>query len=153
MKVQSLDHIAVTVSNTERSLEFYCGVLGLKKVEQHQLRAEDVKKANNLDNARGQSTRLIAEGTPGILIDIVEHFDLPNESNAVAPGLVGATHFALTVRDLRGAYEELKSKGLTFDAEPATFPLETGSVTVLFLTDPDGHLIELVDQELGAPSS
>ena len=57
--------------DTQRSLDFYCGLLGLKQVEQHQLAAEDVKKANNLDTARGQSTRLIAEGTPGILIDLV----------------------------------------------------------------------------------
>ena len=63
-----------------------------------------------------------------------------------SPREAGATHFALTVKDLFGAYEELKARGLKFDAEPATFALETGSVTVLFLTDPDGHLIELVDE-------
>lgn len=146
MKVKGLDHIAVTVSDTQRSLDFYCGLLGLTQVEQHQLAAEDVKKANAIENARGQSTRLVAPETPGILIDLLEFFELPKDSTIVAPGVVGATHFALSVENLQEAYETLKSKGVKFDAEPVTFPLETGSVTVVFLQDPDGNSIELVDQ-------
>jgi catechol 2,3-dioxygenase-like lactoylglutathione lyase family enzyme len=146
VKARAIDHIAVTVSDTRRALDFYCGVLGLEQVEQHQLAAADVKKANAIENARGQSTRLRAAGTPGILIDLLEFFDLPKESAAVRPGIVGATHFALSVDDLQGCYEELLSKGVVFDAEPVTFPLETGSVTVVFLSDPDGNSIELVDQ-------
>ncbi|MDA3021480.1 MAG: VOC family protein [Actinomycetota bacterium] len=146
MQTKALDHIAVTVSDTRRALDFYCGLLGLQQVEQHQLAAEDVKKANAIDNARGQSTRLIAPGTPGVLIDLLEFFELPKDSAAVRPGIVGATHFALSVENLNEAYEELLSKGVIFDAEPATFPLETGSVTVVFLSDPDGNSIELVDE-------
>lgn len=146
MKVKGLDHIAVTVSDTQRSLDFYCGLLGLTQVEQHQLAAEDVKKANAIDNARGQSTRLAAPETPGILIDLLEFFELPKESAAVAPGVVGATHFALSVENLQETYEALKANGVKFDAEPVTFPLETGAVTVVFLSDPDGNSIELVDQ-------
>lgn len=146
MQTKALDHIAVTVSDTRRALDFYCGLLGLQQVEQHQLAAEDVKKANAIDNARGQSTRLIAPGTPGVLIDLLEFFELPKDSAAVRPGIVGATHFALSVENLNEAYAELLSKGVIFDAEPATFPLETGSVTVVFLSDPDGNSIELVDE-------
>lgn len=146
MKARALDHIAITVSDTQRSLDFYCGMLGLEQVEQHQLAAADVKKANAIDNARGQSTRLAATGTPGILIDLLEFFDLPKDSAAVRPGIVGATHFALSVDNLQDAYEELLAKGVVFDAEPVTFPLHTGSVTVVFLSDPDGNSIELVDQ-------
>lgn len=146
MKVQALDHIAVTVSNTERSLEFYCGLLGLEQVEQHQLSEDDVKRANAIENGRGQSTRLIAPGTPTVLIDLLEFFDLPKRSEAVGPGVVGATHFALGVENLRESYEDLLARGVHFDSEPVTFPLETGSVTVVFLKDPDGNSIELVDQ-------
>jgi len=146
MKVKALDHIAVTVSDTQRSLEFYCGLLGLEQVEQHQLAAADVKKANDIDNARGQSTRLAAAGTPHILIDLIEFFDLPKESAAVRAGVVGSSHFALSVDDIWQAYEDLRAQGVAFDNEPATFPLETGSVTVVFLSDPDGNSIELTEE-------
>ncbi|MBU6147661.1 MAG: VOC family protein [Actinomycetales bacterium] len=146
MAVKALDHIAVTVSDTQRALDFYCGMLGLVQVEQHQLAAADVKKANDIDNARGQSTRLAAPGTPHILIDLIEFFDLPKESAAPRAGVVGATHFALSVDDIWQSYEELRAKGVVFDAQPATFPLETGAVTVVFLSDPDGNSIELTEE-------
>ena len=40
MKVKAFDHVAVTVSDSQKALEFYVGKLGLKQVEQHQLEGD-----------------------------------------------------------------------------------------------------------------
>lgn len=145
MPVKGLDHIAITVSDTPRSLDFYCGLLGLRQVEQHPLAAEDVDKASGLKLGRAQSTRLAAPDTPTILIDLLEFFELPKDSAVPQTGKIGATHFCLSVANLRGTYEELRAKGVEFVSEPINFPLEHGSVDVVFLYDPDGNSVELVE--------
>jgi len=141
-----LDHIAITVSDTEVSLAFYCGLLGLEQVEQHELAGADIDMANGIKAGRAQSTRLAAPGTPDILIDLLEYFELPKD-NAVAPlGRVGSTHFCLSVQGLDAFCEKLGEQGVAFISEPVNFKLDHGSVTVVFLRDPDGNFVELVEE-------
>ena len=64
MKVKAFDHVAITVSDTERALEFYVGKLGLRQVEQHQLEGEKCDMAGGMQGSRAQSTRLAAADTP-----------------------------------------------------------------------------------------
>ena len=146
MKARAVDHLAVTVSNTERALEFYVGKLGLKQVEQHQLEGDKVDAVTGLKSAQAQSTRLIAEGTPNILIDLLELYE-PNLDPVQAPMCaVGSCHFALIVDDLQGSVEELKSKGVEFTSDPVTFEITTGAVTVIFCKDPAGNHVELMEE-------
>ena len=144
MPVGGLDHIAITVGDTQRSLDFYCGLLGLRQVEQHQLAGEKVDKANGIQGGPAQSTRLAAPDTPDILIDLLEYFDLPKDSVVPQMGKVGASHFCLGVSDLNAFFAELQDKGVAFVSEPVNFELEHGSVDVVFLRDPDGNFVELV---------
>jgi catechol 2,3-dioxygenase-like lactoylglutathione lyase family enzyme len=145
MAAKALDHIAITVSNTERSLRFYCDLLGLEQIERHQLDGAKIEKALGIAGARAQSTRLAAKGTPSILIDLME-FRTPTKEPCLAPaGAVGSTHFCLAVEGLSAAYERLRADGVDFVSEPVTFELTEGSVTVVFTHDPDGNIVELVD--------
>ena len=149
MVAKGLDHIAITVSDTERSLRFYRDALGLEQVEQHQLDGAKIELALGVAGANAQSTRLAARGTPSILIDLME-FRTPEQAPVLAPtGAVGSTHFALAVENLSEAYEELRRQGVEFVSEPVTFELTEGSVTVVFTRDPDGNTVELVDMHEG----
>jgi len=141
-----LDHIAITVSDTARSLDFYCDLLGLEQVEQHQLAGEDIDRANGIKAGRAQSTRLAAPATPGILIDLLEYFELPKDSSVAQLGRVGSSHFCLSVSGLDAFSEELREKGVELISEPVNFKLEHGSVSVVFLHDPDGNFVELVEE-------
>ncbi len=99
--------------------------------------------------AKAQSTRLAVKGTPSILIDLME-FRTPVKEPVLAPtGAVGSTHFALAVENLPEVYERLRSQGIEFVSEPVTFELTEGSVTVVFTRDPDGNIVELVDEQQG----
>ena len=146
MKVKALDHIAVTVSDTQRALDFYVGKLGLKQVEQHALEGDKMDKALGLQGSRAQSTRLIAEGTPNLLIDLLECFEPPMAPQQPPMGAVGSCHFALVVDDLPGAVQELEAKGVEFVSGPVTFEITTGSVSVCFCLDPDGNHVELMEE-------
>jgi glyoxylase I family protein len=143
MIAKTLDHIAVNVSNTQRSLDFYCGILGLKQVEQHHLQGDEVDRMNGLKGVHAQSTRLAASETPDILIDLLE-FITPKSRHADAVlGDIGHTHFCLGVANLPETYRELEAKGVEFVSAPCTFDLGWGIVRVVFCKDPDGNIVEL----------
>jgi len=146
MRVKTFDHVAVTVSNTERALEFYVDKLGLSRAEQHQLEGDSVDEANGLQGARAQSTRLQAPGSPDVLIDLLEYFEPKAQAQVTPMGSVGSCHFAIVVDDLPGAVEELRAKGVPFISDPVNFKLTEGSVSVCFCRDPDGNYVELMEE-------
>jgi catechol 2,3-dioxygenase-like lactoylglutathione lyase family enzyme len=153
MVAKALDHIAITVSETERSLHFYRDALGLEQVEQHQLDGAKIEKALGVAGANAQSTRMAAKGTPSILIDLME-FRTPAKEPVLAPtGAVGSTHFALAVENLSEVYRSVSGgKGsYEFVSEPVTFDLYRGLGDRCSSTrDPDGNVVELVDLQEGS---
>lgn len=146
IKARKFDHVAVTVSDTEASLAFYVGQLGLEQVEQHQLEGDKVDEANGLQGARAQSTRLIAPDSPTVLIDLLEYWDHDAEDHITPHGSVGSCHFALVVDNLPEAVADLQGKGVPFISGPVNFELTEGSVSVCFCEDPDGNLVELMEE-------
>jgi hypothetical protein len=48
------------------------------------------------------------------------------------------------VTDLPSTYRDLAAKGVEFVSEPVSFDLDWGIVRVVFLKDPDGFIVELV---------
>ena len=98
MKVRTFDHMAVTVSDTERALEFYVGKLGLRLAENHQLEGDKVDEANGLQGARAQSTRLLAPESPDVLIDLLEYYVPEGQTHITPMGLGGL----LPLRPRRG---------------------------------------------------
>lgn len=149
MRAKALDHIAVTVSDTQRSLQFYVGKLGFVQVEQHQLPESSISAVFGLTGASGQSTRLIAPDSPGVMIDLMEIYEPQAQSPIPQLGSVGACHMALTVDNLDASVVELKASGVEFISDPVTFNLTEGSVTVCFMRDPDGNFIEIMEERAG----
>ena len=143
MIVKTLDHIAINVSNTQRSLDFYCGIFGLKQTEQHHLEGDEVDRMTGLKGVHAQSTRLAAPETPNILIDLLEFISPKGKKTNGVMGDVGHTHFCLGVADLPETCRELKGKGVEFVSDPCTFDLGWGIVRVVFCKDPDGNIVEL----------
>lgn len=143
MIAKTLDHIAINVSDTQRSLDFYCGIFGLKQVEQHRLQGDEVDRMNAMQGVYAQSTRLAAPETPDILIDLLEFYSPKGKQSNAVLGDIGHSHFCLGVANLPETYKELKAKGVEFISDPCTFDLGWGIVRVVFCKDPDGNIVEL----------
>ena len=85
VKATKFDHVAITVSDTQKSLDFYVGKLGLRQVEQHALEGDKVDEANGLQGARAQSTRLLAPESTDVLIDLLEYWDHEQQNQGCGP--------------------------------------------------------------------
>jgi len=127
--IKGLAHVAVTVGDLERSLRFYCDLLGFEVSRSREL--PDGRKVVFLGTASGYALELF--GLPDTR---------PFPQEAAAQEVVGVKHIALEVEDMDAAYQRLKGQGIAFQSEPRHMP-ESGVKIASFL-DPDGLRIELV---------
>ena len=142
--VNILDHVSVTVSDMERSLGFYCDLLGLKEVERHRLEGETISKMAGKPDVIMEVVRLEAPETPGVMLDLQQYVTPESKVSDAQLGDVAHSHFCFGVPDVWAAYRDLKAKGVEFVSEPVSFDLEWGIVYVVFFKDPDGFVLELM---------
>lgn len=147
--VKALDHIAVTVSDLERSLTFYKDVLGFKEVERHRLEGEGISTMAGKPGVIMQVVRLKPPEGPPILLDLQQYVQPKGTVSNAQLGMANHSHFCFGVKDLQATYKELRGKGVEFVSAPVTFDLgeewEYGAIRVVFLKDPDGFILELVE--------
>lgn len=130
LSVLKVGHIVLRVRDLERSLSFYCGVLGLKDV----------------------ARRDFGEGTMVFLSSGNSHHDIalveaPSSASLHGDGM---HHFALKVGD---SLQELANakRVLDDDGVAVHMALDHRVSQGLYVSDPDGNLIELyvdADEEL-----
>ena len=142
--VNILDHVAVTVSDMERSLAFYCDLLGLQEVERHHLEGEIISKMAGKPDVIMEVVRLEAPETPGVMLDLQQYVAPEGKVSDAQLGDVAHAHFCFGVPDVWAAYKDLTTKGVEFVSEPVSFDLEWGIVYVVFFKDPDGFVLELM---------
>ena len=142
--VNILDHVSVTVSDMDRSLGFYCDLLGLKEVERHRLEGETISKMAGKPDVIMEVVRLEAPETPGVMLDLQQYVTPKSKVSDAQLGDVAHSHFCFGVPDVWAAYRDLKAKGVEFVSEPVSFDLEWGIVYVVFFKDPDGFVLELM---------
>jgi len=142
--VNVLEHISVTVSDMDRSLAFYRDMLGLKEVERHLLEGETISKMAGKDGVVMHVVRLQAPETPGMLIDLQQYVSPKGGVSSGKLGDVGHSHICFGVPNLVEAYSEMQEQGVKFVSEPVSFDLDWAIVHVVFLEDPDGYILELM---------
>ncbi|GAB6067357.1 VOC family protein [Methylothermus subterraneus] len=116
-----LHHASVLVSDTQRALAFYCGVLGMQQTERPDF------------------------PFPGAWLQISEHqqihlIELPSPDPVVGRPEHGGRdrHFALIVPDLEAVRRRLEQAGIPYSASKS-------GRRALFCRDPDANAIEFIE--------
>ena len=139
MFATKFDHVAVTVSDLDRSLEFYCDLLGMQRAGAPDLEGETISRMTGKDRVHMRVVRLLCPQTPGIYIDLQQYLDPPGKQSDSKLGDVANGHFCVEVDDIQKASEHLKAKGVEFVSDPVEFDLEdAGQIGCVFFLDPDG---------------
>lgn len=130
-------HVALSVSNRERSVKFY-NQLGFEQI--HFWEAEDKSLA---------ITHLKNDGLVLELFCFANPQPLPQTSHATATDLpiMGTKHFGLQVDSIKEAKKDLVAKGIV----GADIQITRGKTNILyfFIQDPDGILVEIVEDKRG----
>lgn len=140
-----LNHIGVTVSNLERSIEFYT-TLGIQQPPAEwvfPIRGEWLSKLVREQGAHIRVAFLPIED--GVVLELLE-YQTPQgtKENAKPNRDAGAMHIALNVDDVDEVYNRLKGQ-IEFNSEPQTVEMGPWAGNrVVYLNDPDGTPVELV---------
>ncbi|MEL7333475.1 MAG: lactoylglutathione lyase [Cyanobacteria bacterium J06560_2] len=121
-------HTMIRVGNLDRSVAFYCDVLGMKL-----LRKKDYPGGKFTNAFVGYGDE--AEHT---VLELTHNWE--TESYDLGSGY---GHVALGVDDIYGTCEAIKQQGGNVTREPG--PMKHGKTVIAFVTDPDGYKIELIE--------
>jgi len=149
MSFLRLTHIGICVSDWERSLHFYRDVLGFTYRSELRVAGEPSDTLLQLRNVDLHAIYLERDGTRIELL----HYASPGHRGDATPrpmNQLGLTHLSLRVDNLAATLDELRQAGVRV-LDTSRIDIPTFEAAAVFITDPDGTLIELV-QSPGDPS-
>lgn len=138
--IAGLEHVALSVSNLERSLDFYQNVMGLALA-----RILDVGPDSPLPKVTAQpgcKARIAHLYTGSFMLELFEYAEpqgRPIEADRRQADY-GFTHIGFRSTDARADYQVLKNHGVEFLSEPVEF---RPGVWLFYFQGPDGEVIEL----------
>ncbi|WP_435128980.1 VOC family protein [Actinacidiphila sp. bgisy144] len=115
-----MDHVRLDVTDVARSAAFYAAALHLEQVVRYEL-----------------DRRTILQMAPAGMPAGVELW----QEDGLLPAPHPSQHLAFSVDDVPGIVAHVRALGYQIVEEPRRI----GGETVAFLSDPDGHLIEIND--------
>jgi catechol 2,3-dioxygenase-like lactoylglutathione lyase family enzyme len=142
--VKSVSHIGVCVSDLERSLRFYCDVLGfVRSTTMPDVHVEG-EPSDTLLRLRGVDLRAVYLERDGFRLELLSYASPRSPASAPRRTMndLGFTHLSVKVPDVAAALDALERLGMEVDRDTT---IEVGGTTVAaFVRDPDGLPIELV---------
>jgi len=143
---EKMDHVALMVSDLERSFHFYHEVLGLEKVEYYEEpNVQGLSQAMRQSDVQLKTYIMAAPGNPEMTLHLSQLANPVSPTGRPAIHHVPSAHICFTVKEMAAKYEALKTQGVEFVSPPVAWPAEQGGWTLCFLYDPDGNLVELVE--------
>lgn len=141
-------HVGIPVSSLARAEAFYEGVLGFRAVADFpECGGSYYETLTGVAGARIHIKYLELAG--GDRIELLEYQSLREIPGPAAADEVGRWHVSLTVTDLQALYASAHAAGFGFVSAPVRSP--EGAVEVCYCRDPDGNLVELVQDLRPSP--
>lgn len=144
MRIKSMSHVGLTVTDFDAAVKWYHEIFGFLLIDESTLPAEQVKQLENLYGMDNVSIRLGFLRAPGGSIIEIFEFDRKAVPENVKWNRPGPTHITFDVRKIKKWYKALTAENVEFFSEPQS----TKGAEWVFLKDPDGNLIELIDMKM-----
>jgi catechol 2,3-dioxygenase-like lactoylglutathione lyase family enzyme len=144
-------HGNVNCSDLERSLAFYRDFVGLEPVQRTHPEPQDGSGFGMRGDVQWDAWMMSDGRWPnGTVIDLLEWKQpAPVGVPAAAANHLGMFRVCLSVPDLDALYERARADGVPCLSPPADVPIQSehaASVRALFTRDPDGTLVEFIEQ-------
>lgn len=117
------NHAGLKTANLEKSIHFYCDILGFRKLEEIEV--------------LGRLYHFVGNDTVNIEIEECKPADTQTDMREHS----GLYHLCFTVEDLEKTAAELKRQEVPFMLPPSQFRPDR---KIAFIRDPDGVIIQLI---------
>src|SRR3954447_13337797 len=111
-RVTGARHAGITVSDLSRSLEFYCGRLGIELLWRRLYEEPEIREIVGVPQATGFDIAMV--GIPGsdVELELLAYQGCDRESGATSPADFGTGHFCLFVEGIDELYTDLREQGV-----------------------------------------
>ncbi len=142
-----VNHIGITVSNLDKSIQFYETLTGKKITNRDEIGGKRMANTQGLDDTLIRYANLHLDN---VNIDILEYVTPKSEKIAYSNNQISAMHLCFEVEDLHAALDRMKTIGVEPDGKPIYFTEEDGlksgfGTGVAYFTDPDGTNLEIIE--------
>lgn len=131
--LQGFEHVGMTSANLDRTIAFYCDLLGLKLV---------LRKPGG----SGETAFLDAGGG---MLEIFGRNDATGSASDVPAEQAGVRHLTFAYDDIGEMFERLMAAGVEPVEKPRVAHNTEMFKRVAFVRDPDGIIVELVERAEG----
>jgi glyoxylase I family protein len=140
--IEGMEHIGLSVSDLERSIDFYCNHLGFKLVRI----MEGSELVGKVVGMPGCKVRIAHLGLGPSVLELFHYADpvgdpIPTDRKQADKGF---SHLGLRSADVRGMYSKLRDSGVKFISEPVEF---RAGVWLCYFYGPDREVIEIRESE------
>lgn len=142
-------HFSFTVSDIERSIDFYTRIIGMKLVHRQTQDNAYTRRLVAYPDAHLLVAQLTIEGMAqqrsGHLLELVQYVSPHCEPTDTATCRPGSAHLAFQVADAWAEYHRMAALGVRFKSDPnaITAGINRGGYACYFL-DPDDITLELL---------
>ncbi|MFW6138000.1 MAG: VOC family protein [Spirochaetota bacterium] len=138
--VRGLEHVGLSVSDLDRSISFYCEVMGL--AVERIIECGPEMGLGRVVGIKGAAARIAHLSSQGAMLELFEYTNprgspVPENAKQADHGLI---HIGFSTDDVRREYSRLRQKGVEFFGEPVEF---RPGVWVVYFYGPDGEVCEL----------
>ncbi len=147
--LKSVVHTSWTVENLDRSIAFYRDMLGFELVQTRERRGPEIETVVGFPDTELRIGFLRIPGAPvgasGHHLELIEYRNPRGKKLAVRTCDTGSAHLALQTDSIHEDYERLRKARIPVVSPPVAFSTgAAGPMLALYLRDPDGFTIELV---------
>ena len=138
---KSLHHSGIVVKDIEKSVKFYCDVLGMQVADRRERIGGSINFVVGYEDVHIECVDL--NFGDGHLIELIQyHIPEPLERPTDERSFLGASHIAFIVDNIGSAFQHLINNG----AKEMNNPVEVApGKTCCYIRDPDGNWIELIE--------
>ena len=139
-------HTGLVVTDIQTSLKFYTA-LGFSEVSRDIESGEFIEQVTGFSDAKLEWVKLTLDGS--VLLELLKYhtpsnLDVRTLSEQYPANLHGCSHIAYTTPNIEACCQKIKELGGSLVNVPANS--SNGRVKVVYAYDPDGILIEIVEE-------
>ena len=141
--ISSLRHTGIVVNNLDKCLNFYL-CLGFYEVSREIETGSYIDSLVGLNNVKLECAKLALN--ENITLELLKYHSHPYENNDFPrmSNRVGCSHIALTVSNILECFNLISQNGGGSINQIQTSP--NGKVKVVYCYDPEGNIIEIVEE-------
>ena len=138
-------HAGITVSDLDRSLAFYEGLLGLEVLWRRLYEEPEISRIVGVPEATALDIAMLRVPGSDFEMELLEYRGVEPVSGASPPSHSGTGHVCLFVTGIDALHAELREHGVEFRSDgpvEMTAGANAGGKS-LYSLDPDGYVVEL----------